>query len=33
MSATEFVAGTDRLIEWPGLYGAVESASTVYRWQ
>ena len=30
---TDFLAGTDRLIEWPGLYGAVESASTVYKWQ
>lgn len=30
---TDFLVGTDRLIEWPGLHGAVESASTVYRWQ
>lgn len=30
---TDFLAGTDQLIEWPGLHGAVESASTVYKWQ
>lgn len=30
---TDFLAGTDRLVEWPGLHGAVESASTVYKWQ
>lgn len=30
---TELLAATDRLIEWPGLHGAVESASTVYKWQ
>ncbi len=30
---TEFLAETDRLIEWPGLFGSVDSASTVYKWQ
>ncbi|WP_107704721.1 L-lactate permease [Nocardioides allogilvus] len=30
---TEFLASTDRLVEWPGLHGAVESASTIYKWQ
>ncbi len=30
---TDFLASTDRLIEWPGLHGAVESASTIYKWQ
>lgn len=30
---TELLAASDRLIEWPGLHGAVESASTVYKWQ
>ncbi|HWJ67188.1 MAG TPA: L-lactate permease [Nocardioides sp.] len=30
---TEFLARTDRLVEWPGLHGAVASASTVYKWQ
>lgn len=30
---TDFLAVTDRLVEWPGLHGAVESASTVYKWQ
>ncbi|MGH3354233.1 MAG: L-lactate permease [Nocardioides sp.] len=30
---TDFLAGTDQLIEWPGLHGAIESASTVYKWQ
>lgn len=30
---TEFLASTDRLVEWPGLHGAVASASTVYKWQ
>jgi lactate permease len=29
----DFLASTDRLIEWPGLHGAVDSASTVYKWQ
>lgn len=30
---TDFLAATDRKIEWPGLHGAVDSASTVYTWQ
>lgn len=30
---TTFLAGTDVKVNWPGLHGAVESASTVYKWQ
>lgn len=30
---TDLLARTDRLIEWPGLHGAVASASTIYKWQ
>lgn len=30
---TDLLAASDRLVEWPGLHGAVESASTVYKWQ
>ncbi|MBC3189791.1 L-lactate permease [Pseudonocardia sp. C8] len=29
----DFLTGTDRLVEWPGLHGAVKSSSTVYKWQ
>jgi lactate permease len=29
----DFLEGTDYLVEWPGLHGAVDSTSTVYTWQ